>query len=155
MEILIGAVIIIVLLLFLGVRPMTIIAGIVVLLALAAVLMTIFFLISLVLMLMARPVRADFLRIEQNEGPGSHAVYRIGEKEYDNSFPAEMILQERIYRRPTVYARLLQGKKRSLLFDWYTVIIILVGLPVSMGLAAGFLWVVLMMRDILLYMPQP
>ncbi|MBQ8927019.1 MAG: hypothetical protein IJ055_01930 [Oscillospiraceae bacterium] len=152
MEIIIGAVIIIVLLLFLGVRPMTIIAGIVVLFALGAVLMTGFFAVSLVLMLLAKPVRVDFLRIEQNEGPGSHAVYRIGEREYDNAFPAEMILQDRIYRRPTVYARLLQGKKRYFLFDWYTVIIILVGLPVSAGLTAGFLWGFLLLREVMSFM---
>lgn len=150
MEILIGAVIIIVLLLILGVSPIHIVLGAAWLTELFFIVMSLFFIISLLLLLMTKKTKGEFLRIEKNEGPGTHAVYKIDNQEYDNTFPAEIMFVDKIYKtdkQVSVWHR--KGKKLNLLFDWYSIIVIAAGLPVFTGLAIA---VEFIMRIIAPYM---
>lgn len=136
MEFIIGLIIIIVLLLILGVSPGLIIAGVLVLIELGLLFMTAFFIVTFVLLLIAKPVKAEFLRIFVHEVVGTYAVYRIDGEEYKNTFPAEIMFVDKIYHEGKICsARFKKFKKKHVLFDWYTYIIIGVGLPVSAALA--------------------
>lgn len=141
MEFLIGAVIIIILLLILGVPAGYIIAGLIGLIALLIATMIGFFLTALVLMLISRPTRGKFLRIMQHEIVGTYAIYEIDGREYKNTFPAEIVFVRKIYHEGKIYpVRLFKGKKRYMLYDWYTWIIIGAGLVLSAGLGAAMVW---------------
>ncbi len=132
MEFIIAAIVIIVLLLVLGVSPFVIIGGILTLIELLLIFMTGFFIVALILLLISRPVKAEFLRIMQHEIVGTYAIYRIEGEEYVNTFPAEIMFVDKIYHEGAVStARLHKGKKKHLLFDWYSHLVIGVGLPVS------------------------
>ncbi|MDE6004755.1 MAG: hypothetical protein K2G88_05150 [Oscillospiraceae bacterium] len=138
MEILVIAVIIIVLLLILGVNPMNIIFGVVGLIELFFIFMMLFFIISLVLLLMTKKTKGEFLRIEDNKkiGVGTHAVYKINQQEYNNTFPAEIMFVEKIYKtNKQVNIWQYKGKKLNLVFDFYSILVIAFGLPVFTGLA--------------------
>lgn len=136
MEILVAAIIIVVLLLILGVSPGIIIGGVLVLLELGLLFMTGFFIVTFVLLLVAKPVKAEFLRIFEHEVVGTYAVYRIDGEEYKNTFPAEIMFVDKIYHEGKIYsARFKKFKKKHMLFDWYSYIVIGVGLPVSTVLA--------------------
>ncbi len=144
MEFVIAAVIIIVLLLILGVSPGIIMGGVLVLIELGLVLMTGFFIFSLVLLLIARPIKAEFLRIYVSDIVGTFAVYRIDGEEYHNTFPAEIMFVDKIYHEGKTYdARFRKIGKKHILLDWYSYIVIGVGLPVSAALAAGLGWFLL------------
>ncbi len=149
MEFIIGAIVIIVLLLILGVSPTLIILGLLSLTELFLLLMALFFIVSLILLLMTKPTEAKYLRIDQNEGVGTHAVYWLDDREYDNSFPAEIMFIDKIYHKDQMYkVRIWKSKKnpeRYLLLDWYSVIVIAVGLPVFVLLAgAGLFYTILL-----------
>lgn len=141
MEFLIGAVVIIILLLILGVPAAYIMAGLIGLIALLIATMIGFFLTALVLMLISRPTRGKFLRIMQHEIVGTYAIYEIDGKEYKNTFPAEIVFVQKIYHEGKIYpVRLFKGRKRYMLYDWYTWIIIGAGLVLSAGLGAAMVW---------------
>ncbi|MDE6730648.1 MAG: hypothetical protein K2J71_07725 [Oscillospiraceae bacterium] len=142
MEFLIGAIVIIVLLLILGVDPMMILLGGIWIVEIFFILMTIFFVISLILLCLTKKTKGEFLRIDPNEGEiGTHAVYQIQGEEYNNSFPAEIMFTDKIYHTgKTVTLRQRDGKKLKLLFDNYSMIVIGTGLPVftALAIALGF-----------------
>ncbi len=141
MEFIIGIIVIVVLLLILGVPPVLIIAGIIVLLEFLLVLMTIFFVVMLILLLISKPVKVKFLRIYIHEVVGTYAIYEMDGKEYKNTFPAEIMFVDKIYKKDKIYpARFRQGKKGYMLYDWYSYIVIGVGLPLSLALAGGLGW---------------
>lgn len=132
MEFIIAVIIIVVLLLVLGISPAWIATGALILIEILLIFMTGFFIVSLVLLFIAKPVRAEFLRIMQHEVVGTYAIYRIDGEEYTNTFPAEIMFVDKIYHEGKMYsARLKKGKKKHLLFDWYSYIVIGVGLPLS------------------------
>ncbi len=133
MEFLIGLLIIIVLLLILGVDVFLIIRGILWLMEIALLGMTLFFILSVVLLLLGRWQDAEFLRVEKEKSWG-HAVYRVGGEEQKNLYPAEGILQKYIYRKTSARVRFWQHGKYCVLFDRYSILIAALGLPLS---AAG------------------
>lgn len=142
MEFLIAAIVIIVLLLILGVPPMYIIGGILGLIALLLVLMTGFFIVSLVLTLVCKPCKGKFLRIMVHEVVGTYAIYEIDGEEYKNTFPAEITLTNLIYHEGKTYPlRFHKGKKKYMLFDWYSWIVIGAGLVLSGGGVALLVWI--------------
>ena len=153
MEFLIGALIVIVLLLVLGVSPILIIFGVMVVVELFLILMALFFIVSLGLLMMTKPTKGKYLRIDQNEGVGTHAVYWMDEREYDNSFPAEIMFVDKIYHEGKICSvRIWKSKKnpeRYILLDWYSIIVIAVGLPVFGGLAGVGIYILLLMRSVL------
>lgn len=144
MELIIALIIIIVLLLILGVSPGLIMGGVLGLIELLLLFMTGFFIVSVVLLLIAKPVKAKFLRIYISEVVGTFAIYRIDGEEYRNTFPAEIMFVDKIYHEGRTYsARFRKLGKKHLLFDWYSYIVIGVGLPVSALLAGGLGWFLL------------
>lgn len=144
MEFIIGTVIIVVLLLILGVPPVMIGAGIVILLEFLTILMALFFIVMLILLLISKPVKVKFLRIYIHEVVGTYAIYEMDGKEYKNTFPAEIMFVDKIYKKDKIYpARFRQGKKGYMLYDWYSYIVIGVGLPLSLALAGGLGWFIL------------
>lgn len=144
MELIIALIIIIVLLLILGVSPGLIMGGVLGLIELLLLFMTGFFIVSVVLLLIAKPVKAEFLRIYISEVVGTFAIYRIDGEEYRNTFPAEIMFVDKIYHEGRTYsARFRKLGKKHLLFDWYSYIVIGVGLPVSALLAGGLGWFLL------------
>jgi len=149
MEFIIGAAVIILLLLILGVPLMTIAIGAVALLELFLILMVLFFIVSLILLFITKPTEAKYLRIDPNEGVGTHAVYWMDDREYDNSFPAEIMFIDKIYHEGKMCkVRIWKSKKnpeRYILLDWYSVIVIAVGFPVFTAMAGAIGWFLLMM----------
>lgn len=144
MEFIVTLAIIIVLLLILGVSPGIIMGGVLVLIELLLVFMSGFFIVTLVLLFIAKPVKAEFLRIFVHEIVGTYAVYRIDGEEYKNTFPAEVMFVDKIYHEGKYYsARFKKFKKKHMLFDWYSYIVIGVGLPVSVAGAVGIGWFLL------------
>lgn len=138
MEILISAVVLIVLLLILGVSPMYIILGAIGLVEIFFIFMMLFFMTSLILLLMTKKTTGEFLRIEDNKriGVGTHAVYMIHQQEFHNTFPAEIMFVDKIYKKnKQVHIWKHEGKKLNLVFDFYSIIVIAVGLPVFTGFA--------------------
>ena len=152
MEFIIGAAVIILLLLILGVSPMMIILGVLSLVELFLLLMALFFFVSLILLLMTKPTEAKYLRIDQNEGVGTHAVYWMDDREYDNSFPAEIMFIDKIYHTGKICkVRIWKSKKnpeKYLLLDWYSIIVIAVGLPVFLLLAGAGLFYTIMLWSV-------
>ncbi len=139
MEALIAAAVIIVLLLISGVGLFSILAGLLCFCGLLLIFMTVFFAVSLILMLSGKRVDAKLLRLSKRRNI-TCAVYEIDGEEVFNSFPAEVILATKIHRIGRISsARLLHRKNgKVLLFDWYARLIILIGLPVSAASAAAF-----------------
>ena len=133
MEFLIGLLVIIVLLLILGVDVFLIIRGILWLMEIVLIGMTLFFLLSVVMILLGKWQDAKFLRIEKEKTWG-HAVYRVGDGEQKNLYPAEGVLQKFIYRKNSARVRFWQRGTLCVLFDHYSILIAALGLPLS---AAG------------------
>ena len=134
MEFIIGAVIIIVLLLILGVPWILIVEGIIGLMVILLIAMFLFFAVTLVLVLVSRPVKGTFLRIMIHEVVGTYAIYEIDGEEYKNTFPAEIMFVNKIYHEGQIYPlRLHKGKKGYMLYDWYSWIVIGAGLFMSGG----------------------
>lgn len=144
MEIIVAAIVIIILLLILGVPPINIVIGVVGLMALLLAAMVIFFIVTLILTLISKPTHGKFLRIIQHEVVGTYAIYEIDGQEYKNTFPAEITFTKFIYREGKIYpVRLFKGKKKYMLYDWYSWIVIGAGLVLSGGLLALLIWAVL------------
>lgn len=146
MELIIGAIVIIVLLLVLGVPPMMIVLGILVLMELFFILMALFFIGSLIMLLMTKSTEARYLRIDQNEnlGVGTHAVYWMNDREYNNTFPAEIMFVDKIYHKDKICkVRLWQSRKnpeKYILLDGYSILVIATGFPIFVTFAVGGLY---------------
>jgi hypothetical protein len=134
MEFVVAAIIIIILLLVLGVPWILIVQVVVGLMLLLLVAMFVFFVVTLVLALLSKPTKGRFLRIIQHEVVGTYAIYEINGEEYKNTFPAEIMFVNKIYHEGQIYPlRLHRGKKRYMLYDWYSWIVIGAGLVFSGG----------------------
>lgn len=129
MEFLMILVVVIVMLVLLGVSLLSIVAGIWWLLTLLGILCVVFFLLSMVLVLVAKKREATFLRIEKGKLAGAFAVYEIEGTEYRNLFPTDVFLREVLYRRKQVFVRMLQLGRKRLVFDRVTLVIVSIGLP--------------------------
>ena len=144
MEVIVAAIVIIILLLILGVPPINIVIGVIGLMAILLAAMVIFFIVTLILTLISKPTHGKFLRIMQHEIVGTYAIYEIDGQEYKNTFPAEITFTKYIYREGKTYpVRLFKGKKKYMLYDWYSWIVIGAGLALSGGLLALMIWAVL------------
>lgn len=130
MEFVIILAVIIVLLLILGVNVYVIIQGVLWLMEVILIGMTLFFLLSIILLLLGKWHDAEFLRVEK-EGSFGHAVYRLGDAEHQNLYPAEGFLQNLIYRKTCVRVRFWEHGRLRVLFDRYSILIAALGLPLS------------------------
>ncbi len=135
MEILIGAAVIIILLILMGVDIWYILVGGAALVALAAVFTSAFFTVCVVMLIRSKKCAGVF--VEFGEGKRfDAAVYRIDDRDYRCIFPAEMVLRDKLYRpgKP-VKLRLTRGGR---VFDRNALLTSAIGLPMSLVIADVF-----------------
>ena len=135
MEILLGAVIIIILLALVGVDIWYILLGVIALVALAALFTAGLFAVGTVMLLRAKRCFGEFLRFDEGKR-FEYAVYSIDGGEYGNIFPAEMVLREKLYK-PETPVKLRLYRKKSV-FDRNAALTTAIGLPVSLLITAAF-----------------
>lgn len=137
MEFLIGAVIIILLLLLLGVSWGAITYGIVILIGVVVSLLFVFFTAFTVRLLLAQKKTGKFTRIGRTEKiKYDVAFYEIDGEEYPNIFPCEVnMFRKKLYNpEKTVSVRL--NRKKTVTFDKNTTLTIIVGVIASALLVA-------------------
>ncbi|MDE7192541.1 MAG: hypothetical protein K2O14_01095 [Oscillospiraceae bacterium] len=148
MEILVGAAVIVVLLLCLGVDWGIIAMGIMALIGLGMVLLAIFFLVCAAALPGAERVSAVFTELRRGNGRFDVAYYVIDGREYPNLFPGEFVMRDRFYRRDKpVRVRLL--RKAGVVFDRNAIGTILVGLAVSLPVSVFFVICVLVFAGVI------
>jgi hypothetical protein len=121
MELILGAIVIIVLLLILGVPWILIVEVIIGLMVLLLIVMFVFFVVTLILVALSRPVKGKFLRIFKHEVVGTYAIYEIDGEEYKNTFPAEIMFVDRIYHEGQIYPLRFHKSKKGYMssaWDW-------------------------------------
>ncbi len=144
MDILVGAVIIIILLLCLGVSVWDVMALGVLCLGVILAAMALFFLFCAAVLFTTKRVKAEYLYIDKGKRGFPKAYYGVGGEVYPNAFPCEMVMRDRIYKTgKPVFVRLLKG--RRLVFDANAVAAVIVGVLIcvpagaySVYLAAAF-----------------
>jgi hypothetical protein len=129
LEIAIVAVIAAAILLILGVGAVSLLMLLLYAALAVTVLMSVFFAVSLIMLLLSKKCRGSFVRFEKR-GRFETAVYEIGGEEYENRYPAETFLRSRIYA-PGERTLFLCGAKKRFVFDIHTVTIILWGITLS------------------------
>ena len=137
MEILLGAVVIIILLALLGVDIWYILLGVIALITLAALFTAGLFTVGTVMLLRSQRCSGEFLRLDEGKR-FEYAVYSINGGEYGNIFPAEMVLRERLYK-PEIQVKLYLTKRGSV-FDRNAFLTTVIGLPVSLLITFLFAW---------------
>lgn len=135
MEFVVGIILVAFILLLAGVDMWYILLGGIALVALAAALTAVFFLVCAVKLLRSQRRVAEFAGFSE----GSRfdcAEYRIGAQVHRNVFPAEFVLRERLYRpgKPVRVFLTRSGK----VFDRNAFITTAVGTPLSIAAAAAF-----------------
>lgn len=135
MTVIIGAVLVILVLLLAGVDITYIIMGIAGLVALAALFSAGFFIVCWALLIGSEKKTARFVRFERG-ARFEAAVYLIDGAEYRNVFPAEFVMRDKLYRSDRIVTVRLAWNSR--VFDRNALITSVVGLPVSLLIAAGF-----------------
>lgn len=135
MQFVVIAAIIIVILLIAGVSFLPLLGSVLWVLEGFAILCVVFFVISLIMLSIARPKKAKFLEIVDEERYGARAVYEVDGERCSNAFPTDEILEKWLYRRKEVTVRVLRIGKWVRVYDKVTVAIIAIGFPVFTGLA--------------------
>lgn len=130
MELLIAAAVVIALALILGVSGFSIMLVIYCVAAVILLAMTVFFIVSAVMLAGCKRSSGVFERFEKN-GKFETAVYSADGKEYKNLFPAESIMRSRIYSAGERRLFVRSGKKRSFCLDTHSVVIIVSGCVLS------------------------
>ncbi len=144
MELIITAAIIIIILLILGVSIPMIVQGVLWIMEILLLLMALFFIVSMVFLLIGKPHDAEFLHIDKEIRWGS-AVYRVNGEELQSVYPAEIVMQKLIYEKPKTRVRLWRKGKIYFLFDPYSILVAALGFPLSAGSAAFLGWFLLQM----------
>lgn len=133
MEVLIVLVIILVGLIILGVSLAAIAKGLLILSAIVLGLMLLFFAVMSAVVIAAKPAKGEFDGLEKKEGtPFVTAYYRVGEERIANIFPAENIMQKRIYSSGEKKLRVLSRKKSASVIDRHSMLIIFAGLVLTL-----------------------
>lgn len=137
MELLVGAFVIIILLLCLGVDWGMIAMGIMGLIGLGMVILAVFFIVCAAALLSSESVTAVFTELRRGNRRFDVAYYMIGGREYPNLFPGEFIMRDKFYHKDKpVKVRLL--RKAGVVFDKNAAGTILVGLAVSLPVSVFF-----------------
>ena len=129
MEIIIIVSILLVLFLILGIQIEILIFAVLCMMELFCLAVTAFFITSAICLLCSKPKTAKFVRIQETEKYGKHAVYQIDGMEYPNAYPTEEPLQSFLCRKqnPTVW--LWKGKNKQFVLDRHSLIVIAAGTP--------------------------
>ena len=133
--------ILIVMLLIIGINSVTIGIGVLFLMELFSVLMILFFVLALFTFFFFKRRKAGFARIHTSDRGIHFAVYEFEGEEYQNIFPVDTLFMNRFYRDGRVSTVFLKrGKKHHYLFDWYSGLVIGLGLLTSVTLTVGIGW---------------
>lgn len=127
MEIIIGAVIIIVLALCLGVGWAAISIAILMISFVGTLFMLAFFAYSLTMLARSKKCSAQFVRIDKKEKHKFEAAfYEVNGEEYPNAFPCEPILRDKFYKKNTkTHVRFVE--KKSYVLDKNAQVTIAIG----------------------------
>ena len=117
-----------------GVELLQIGIGMLVLIFLALLLMVVFFSVSLLLFLIFRPGQAAFEEIVPlKEAKAGFASYSINGEVFYCIYPIEFLITKYFYKESrTVSVRYHRFKRRNLLFDAYSRVVLLIGLSFSL-----------------------
>ena len=149
MEIFMIILILIVMLLIIGINAVTIGTGVLLVMELFSILMFLFFALSILFFFYCKRKKAKYLRVERSEKNIHFAVYSYEGEEYRNLFPLDGMFAKKIYHEGRSYTvRLKRGKKHRFLFDWYSCLVMVLGLITSVTLIVGIGWFILTLREI-------
>ena len=110
-----------------------------VLLALFSAMCELFFVITGIVSLFTRKANAEYVRLENNDKYGKHAVYLIDGEECDNMFPTDSLMEKFLYKKKNTKVRRLRLKKRDIVIDRPSQVIIILGLTVFTSLTILFI----------------
>lgn len=145
MEILIILLIIIVLLLILGVSTELILFGLMLLMLFMMATLFVFFAFSAVRLLRCERTTGKVSKITINERFGFKTPnYKIGDEEYPNVFPCEMIMKRQLYSEGRE-CRLMLDKKRKKVYDGNARASVIAGVFLS---AASVAMLIIRMKDL-------
>lgn len=145
MEILIILLIIIVLLLIVGVSTELILFGLMVLMLLMMAVLFVFFSISAVRLILCERTTGKVSKITVNERFGFRIPnYKIGDGEFPNVFPCEMVMKKQLYAEGRE-CRLFLDKKRKRVYDGNARASIIAGVFLS---AASIVLLILRMNEL-------
>lgn len=131
LEVIFTAAIVVFLLLFFGVpleSIITIAAAVMLgLVSLAMLLFAVFFIATDISFLFKKRTKGVFLRVDDS-GRFDHAVYRVDEREYACSFPAESFGRKRIYQEDHAYFLMIpRNPNRHNALDRHSMVVIVIG----------------------------
>ncbi len=146
MELLIVLLILGVLLWIFGVPLQTLLLGIFILAMIVLVCMLLFFLATAISLLCFRIRKGSFVRFNQHR-QFAQAVYQVEGVEYVNLFPAESIMQERLYHDRSHTLLIRKGKYHNIAYDMHSVLIIVLGLFATVAMSGIFFAVLLLFLE--------
>lgn len=115
------------------------IIAMIVLLALFSCMCELFFVITGIVSLFSRKKDAEYVRLEDNDKYGKHAIYLIDGEECDNMFPTDSLMEKFLYKKKNTKVRRLKLKKRDIVIDRPSQVIIVLGLTVFTSLTILFI----------------
>ena len=111
----------------------------------AVVLTALFFTAMLFLLVTSKPVKAEFLRLDDTKRFPA-AVYRIGEQEFRNIFPCEMMMKKKLYVEGK-RKRVLKSRIFGFVIDGNALATIIIGACVFIPSACGtIIWMINFLR---------
>lgn len=137
MEILVILLILGVLLWIFGVPLQMLLLGVLILTAVLLALMLLFFLVTAISLLFFRVRKGSFVRFNRHRR-FAQAVYQVEDAEYVNLFPAEPVMQERLYHDRPHTLLIRKGKYHNAAYDMHSVLIIALGLFATAAMFSMF-----------------
>ena len=111
----------------------------------AVVLTALFFTAMLFLLFTSKPVKAEFLRLDDTKRFPT-AIYRIGEQEFRNIFPSEMMMKKKLYVEGK-RKRVLKSRIFGFVIDGNALATIIIGACVFIPSACGtIIWMINFLR---------
>lgn len=124
---------------------MLLLGGLILILALLAF-MLLFFLGSAVSLLFFRVRKGSFVRFNRHR-KFAQAVYLVEDAEYINLFPAETVMQARLYHDRPHILLIHKGKYRNVAYDMHSVLIIALGVFSAIAMFGIFFAVLLLLLE--------
>lgn len=107
----------------------------------AVVLTALFFTAMLFLLVTSKPVKAEFVRLDDTKRFPA-AVYRVGEQEFRNVFPSEMMMKKKLYVEGK-RKRVLKSRIFGFVIDGNALATIIIGALVFIPSACGtIIWMI-------------
>lgn len=132
MEVIIVFIVIAVIAVILGVNVTSIAQALMGLIVLVLGAMLLFFIISAVILLIAKPEKGELDGFEKPEKGYETAMYKCGSERFRNIFPAENIIRDAIYKPGIKKLRVYRGKQMSFVIDRHSAVIIILGLVLTL-----------------------